>query len=205
MRLYEEWLNGLMTHDEIVRDIFVESPFAHPSVMYRREVVMAVGGYQDRGWPEDYDLWMRLWMAGAKFAKCAEVLLEWRDSPGRLSRTADAYSLMNFRRLKLHYLLLTYLRDRREVTLWGAGRGGRWWGGELTRAGIRVRRYIDIDPRKIGRRRGAAPVEPPDALREHLPGDFILGVVESRGARALIRAQLLEMDYVELEDFLFVA
>lgn len=204
MALYEQWINTLVTHEQIVRDLFVESPFAHPSVMFRRDAVLAAGGYLDRGWPEDYDLWMRLWMSGARFAKCPETLLEWRDTPGRLSRTHNAYSLMNFRRLKMYYLLLTHLKERREVTLWGAGRGGRWWCSELLRSGVAVKCFIDIDPRKIGRRVGSIPILPPDALAGR-DGPFILSVVESRGARDLIRRKLLEMNYSELEDFLFLA
>ena len=35
MRAYVEWLNGLLDHDAIARDLFVESPLAHPSVMMR--------------------------------------------------------------------------------------------------------------------------------------------------------------------------
>ena len=205
MLVYEQWINQIVTHDDIVRDIFVESPFAHPSVMFRKKAVLEAGGYMDRGWPEDYDLWMRLWMRGERFAKCPEVLLEWRDGPQRLSRSHEHYSLMNFRILKEFYLLMTYLEQRREVTIWGAGRGGRWWWGRLTRAGIRVRRFIDIDPRKIGGRKGDTPVVGPGDLEQRAPGDFILGAVESRGARQLIRDRLIEMGYRELEDFLFLA
>lgn len=56
---YEQWLNSLVTHEQIVRDIFVESPLAHPSVMMRRDELVAIGGYEEHGWPEDYDLWLR--------------------------------------------------------------------------------------------------------------------------------------------------
>ena len=39
--------------------------------MMRREELVALGGYQDRGWPEDYDLWLRYRAAGRCFAKGA--------------------------------------------------------------------------------------------------------------------------------------
>ena len=61
---YEEWQNSLMTHEEIYRDFFVESPFAHPSVMFRNHEVQRAGGYRDMGWAEDYDLWLRLMIDG---------------------------------------------------------------------------------------------------------------------------------------------
>jgi hypothetical protein len=148
---------------------------------------------------------MRMRLNGGRFAKCDEVLLEWRDGAGRRTRTDCRYSPRNFLRLKAKYLPRLCLEGREEVTVWGAGRGGRRWRRELADAGIRVRRFIDIDPRKIGRIIHGAPVLPPAALEQHLPGDFILATVGSRGARDIIRPQLLAMGYVELKDFLFLA
>ena len=58
-----DWLNSLTTSLEISRDIFVESPLPHPSVMLRKEELQSLGGYQDRGWAEDYDLWLRYFIA----------------------------------------------------------------------------------------------------------------------------------------------
>jgi hypothetical protein len=105
-RIYLEWLNSLLEDGDIHREMFVESPLPHPSVIIRKAWLDQVGGYQDRGWPEDYDLWMRLYLAGAQFAKLPEVLLDWRDDPQRLTRTDSRYSLENFLRLKAYYLQL---------------------------------------------------------------------------------------------------
>jgi len=63
-RLYEAWLNGLLTHEQIVTERFVESPLPHPSVMAPKKVLTDIGGYRDMGWPEDYDLWLRLAATG---------------------------------------------------------------------------------------------------------------------------------------------
>src|SRR5438132_3653444 len=35
MRAYVRWLNALLDHEAIARDLLVESPLAHPSVMMR--------------------------------------------------------------------------------------------------------------------------------------------------------------------------
>ena len=59
-RLYEHWLNSLCTPEDIAREIFIESPVAHPSVLVRTSAFDRVGGYQDFGWAEDYDLWLNL-------------------------------------------------------------------------------------------------------------------------------------------------
>src|SRR5512138_2453560 len=57
---YETWLNSLYSPTTVEREIFVECPLAHPSLLVRRSALLAAGGYRDVGWPEDYDLVLRL-------------------------------------------------------------------------------------------------------------------------------------------------
>ncbi|RME07923.1 MAG: glycosyltransferase family 2 protein, partial [Anaerolineae bacterium] len=97
-RIYIEWLNSLVDDADIRREIFVESPLPNPSVTFRRPWLERMGGYQERGWPEDYDLYLRMYLAGARFAKIPRVLLKWREHPRRLTRTDSRYSLENFLR-----------------------------------------------------------------------------------------------------------
>ena len=111
-RRYERWINSLIRPEDIERDLFVECPLAHPSFFLRSEAVRVVGGYRDPGWPEDYDLVMRLWRAGHRFGSVPEVLLRWRERPDRLSRTDPRYSPEAFRRCKVHYLKRTLLEGR---------------------------------------------------------------------------------------------
>jgi glycosyltransferase involved in cell wall biosynthesis len=205
MKLYEEWLNSVVDEADILRDFFVESPFAHPSVMFRRDAALDAGGYLDNGWPEDYDLWMRLRERGARFAKVPEVLLYWRDYPERMSRTDAAYSMPRFRKLKARYLASEYLNKKKAATIWGAGREGRWWCAELSERGVDVRRFADVDPAKIGRKIGVIPIVSYEELADRRPDEFIFCAVGARGARPLIRSKLLEFGYVELEDFIFLA
>ena len=53
MLAYEEWQNGLNEHNQICRDLFIVSPFAHPSVVYRKQTVTKLSGYRDLEWAED--------------------------------------------------------------------------------------------------------------------------------------------------------
>ena len=96
MLVYEAWLNGLVDSTAIEREFFVESPIANPSAMMRREELVALGGYQDRGWPEDYDLWLRYRAAGKRFAKVPEVLHYWREHPRRATHVQGRYSVGEF-------------------------------------------------------------------------------------------------------------
>ena len=207
-RIYLEWLNSLEDPEAIAREMFVESPLAHPSVMMRRADLERVGGYQDHGWPEDYDLWLRLHLAGARFAKVPRRLLAWREHPRRATRTDRRYAVENFLRAKAHYLMQGPLRERESVLIWGAGQMGRRLSKHLLRQGAPLTAFVDIDPAKIGRtRRGLAVVAPqglPD-LWASSPRPVLLAAVGSRGARALIRAQLAGMGLVEARDWWAVA
>ena len=207
-RLYLEWLNGLRTPEAIAREIFVESPLAHSSVVMRRAWLENVGGYQDQGWPEDYDLWLRLHLAGAAFAKVPDVLLLWREHPGRATRTDRRYAVENFLRAKAHYLMLGLLRGRESVVVWGAGQMGRRLSKHLQRQGAPLRAFVDIDPAKIGRTLRGVPIVGPADLPSHwasLPRPIVLAAVGARGARRLIREQLAQMSLVEGQDWWAVA
>jgi glycosyltransferase involved in cell wall biosynthesis len=203
-----DWLNGLVRHAEIVREIFVESPLPHPSVMFRKKAVLAVGGYQDNGWAEDYDLWLRMALAGSRFGKVPETLVEWREHADRLTRTDGRYSLENFLRAKAHYLALGPLRDCDAVVIWGAGMMGRRLSKHLIRGGAPVTAFVDIDPKKIGRSRRGLPIIAPEALPAELAAHrnpVVLAAVGARGARELIRGRLEGFGLEEGADWFAVA
>ena len=61
-------------------------PFNHPTVVYRRELVRAVGGYSDFALMEDYLLWAKMLVAGARVANVAEPLVRYRVGAGAYAR-----------------------------------------------------------------------------------------------------------------------
>ena len=205
MRRYVDWQNGLLSHDDLVSNLFVESPIAHPSVLMRRGLFERAGGYQDPGWAEDFDLWHRMREHGARFEKLPRALLSWRDGADRLTRTHPMYAEKRFYAAKVHYFLRHAL-CKSPVTVWGAGPIGRDWTRDLLRAGIDVPHVIDIDPKKIGRTiaNGRVKVVSPEEALSKRKG-LILGAVGARGARDLIRARLVKESLAEGRDFLFVA
>jgi glycosyltransferase involved in cell wall biosynthesis len=207
-RIYIEWMNALVSHEDICREIFVESPLCHPSVMFRKQVVVDLGGYQEHGWPEDYDLWLRMYLTGHKFAKLPEVLLEWREHPNRLTRTDSRYSVENFIRAKVYYLTRGPLAGRDAVILWGAGMMGRRISKHLMRAKVPLVAFVDVDHKKIGRTLRGLPIISPEELLEwwkryERPG--VLAAVGARGARQLIRERLTGFGFVEAEDWWGIA
>jgi glycosyltransferase involved in cell wall biosynthesis len=218
-RRYEEWINGLTTPAEIARDIFVECPIAHPTLMIRRGILDGIGGYRELGWPEDYDLVLRLWAAGYRMAKVPEVLLAWRESPDRASRTDARYAEVEFRRIKIFFLKRTLLAGDRDAIVWGAGPVGKAFARDLAEAGTRILAFVDVAPSKIGQEIHGAPVVAPDAVSglvgrrrgpdaepDLRPGTpLVLAAVGQPGARAEIRAECLRQGLVEGEDFIAVA
>jgi cellulose synthase/poly-beta-1,6-N-acetylglucosamine synthase-like glycosyltransferase len=203
MLSYESWQNSLECHDLIMRDRFVESPFVHPSIMARRDLIEDAGGYRDCGWAEDYDLWLRMAQAGTRFARLSQTLFFWRDHPERATRTMSEYSADAFRACKLHSLRQGFLRDAQSVVIAGAGLEGRAWQRLLAGEGISVSSWVDVDPRKIGRSLHGAPVIGTDHLRSQ-PGR-ILVAIGVRGAREQFRKLALPMGLKEGLDFICVA
>jgi len=201
-RRYQAWLNGLLTPEDHARECFVESPLAHPSVLLRAEAVDAAGGYQDRGWAEDYDLWLRLAAAGWGLAKVPATLLAWRHGPGRHSLTSPRYHRRAFLRARAHYLARHPVLAGGRTALWGVGTTGRDLARRLGEHGIRVSQFYEVDPKRIGTRFLDAPVV--SWLRLEPAGRLPLVVaVGAPGARGLIRAEARRQGYREGRDFFF--
>ena len=62
-------------HDEIVKFMKSRCPFCHMTVMMKKEMLIKAGGYQHFYHTEDYYLWLRMYLAGAKFYNIQEVLM----------------------------------------------------------------------------------------------------------------------------------
>ena len=75
------------THpDDIRARARFADPFNHPTVVYRRRCVQAVGGYGEFALMEDYLLWAKMIMAGARVANVAEPLVLYRVGAGAYRR-----------------------------------------------------------------------------------------------------------------------
>jgi len=205
MREYVCWQNQCNQADHIADEIYIEAPFAHPSVMFRNEIILRVGGYRQGDFPEDYELWLRLHQAGHRMEKLSQTLLEWRDYPTRTSRIDPRYSRAAFDTLRAGYLASDprLLSRRKEFVIWGAGRKTRLRCRHLLAKGFTPRAWIDIDPRKIGNSLQGVPVVAPQWLAE---GDqyFVLVYVANHGAREIIIRELEELGYRRGSDYLVV-
>ena len=202
--LHVDWLNALVTPEEIARARFMEQPVANPSVLWRRELAERHGVFRDGDFPEDYELWLRWLDAGVRIAKVPRVLLTWQDAPTRISRTDARYAPEAFFRTKAEWIARELARsgNGRAVWVWGAGRHTRKRAAYLETWGVRIAGYVDVDVKKTGRGIGGtgAPVIGVEALPA--PGEIVvLSYVTTRGAREYNRARLVERGYAEGRDF----
>jgi hypothetical protein len=197
LRRYERWLNALTTVERAQRDVFVECPIGHPTLFARADAI----AYRAVDWPEDYDLVLRLWTAGGRFRNVEQTVLDWRDHPARLARTDERYSLAAFARCKAHYLHGHVLRGR-PVVVWGSGPVGKLHARVLLDAGVEVTAFVDVDPRKIGKRIYGIPVR----AHDDGPRDGVaLGAVAGEESRARLRELAAEQGRREGDDFFAVA
>lgn len=204
LREYVRWQNLCLSPEDVAREIYVEAPFAHPSVMLRRDVLRASGGYRLGEFPEDYELWLRLHRQGQPMAKLPRTLLAWREWPQRTSRTDPRCSRDAFDALRARYLARDPRLDgRRDLAIWGAGRRTRQRTRPLLAEGVDPIAWVDIDPRKIGNIVWGRPVVSQDWLRRR-PKPFVLVYVSGHGAREDVARRLAGLGYLPGEDYLAV-
>jgi len=202
---YMRWQNACLTAQDIKNQIYIESPFAHPSVMFRKDRIVESGAYKDGEFPEDYELWLRLFQEEQKMMKLDKVLLGWRESDGRLSRTSSRYSDSAFEKLRATYLAKDTRLKNRDIVFWGVGRKTRQRIQYLIDMGIKPSAWIDIDTNKIGNEYHGAKTFSPDWLQSHDEKPFVLNYVRNHGARKDCRGYLDDVGYVMGEDYLDVA
>jgi glycosyltransferase involved in cell wall biosynthesis len=67
-----------VSHEEIYKYAKKRDPFNHPTVMYRKSKVLALGGYSDLRKNQDTDLWIKMLMNGCKAKNVSQSLLLFR-------------------------------------------------------------------------------------------------------------------------------
>ncbi|NDC38582.1 MAG: glycosyltransferase [Proteobacteria bacterium] len=81
------------TSDSLLKyELLFNNPFVHSSIIMRKEIVTAVGGYTTdpaRQPPEDYELWAKISRI-SNVANLPEVHVIYREIPTSISRTGDS-------------------------------------------------------------------------------------------------------------------
>ena len=90
---FEETPDNVVSHkhmpesyEDLLRYARVRNPFNHPTVMYRKSVVLALGGYPNNILHEDYALWANILLSGAKGCNLPQTLCCMRVDGGLYGR-----------------------------------------------------------------------------------------------------------------------
>jgi len=208
---YQNWINQLHHHDDIAANFFVESTIPHPSAMLSKNVLLELGKYQNTSWAEDYDLWCRAFTQNKRFGKPdIGPLLQWRDHSDRISRVEERYSKQQFLQCKAKYLRL-YLQQKNisSCEIWGTGPTGLKLHDYLHAQGIQTERFVDVNPKLQGRQKRGKPVfvigEKLDQNQIAQITAIIIVAVSTRGAREAIKNTLLDINLIEMRDFILAA
>ena len=121
--------------ESILRMAKRRTPFNHVSVIYRKESVLAVGGYaEDFGKLEDYRLWVDMISAGMTFSNIDDILVNVRVGDGQLRRRSNAREITDWDHLQ-QYLLNAGIINRMDSM--------------INMAAIRVFTYMPVGLKKI--------------------------------------------------------
>ena len=201
MQRYVDWSNSLVTAEEISRSRFIECPLIHPSMLIRAEALERAGGYRDVPWAEDHDLWLRMLARGSQFARVPEVLLDWRDDPGRLTRKDARYGDEARMAMRCHHLARLPGVAGCGVSIAGAGPIGKKLARGLREEGVRLHGFFEVNPRRIGETIHGAPVLGSDGIGTHWLDSVLLGAVGVPGGREQVRKVAQASGRTEGADF----
>lgn len=88
-------------HDAIVEALKWRNVIAHPTILVRKSKLRAIGGYRETvGLLEDYDLYVRLILNGAKFHIIPKILLRVRTTQEQRARRGNLSYFINETRFR---------------------------------------------------------------------------------------------------------
>ena len=184
-RRYAAWLNGLAKEGRHFDEIYRECTIPSPCWMAWRTDLERCGAFATEGYPEDYDLAFRFRQAGFKIVSHPEVLHEWRDHPGRTSRTGELYLDNSYLDLKTGWFFRTDYDPQRPLVLWGAGRKGKRLAGLFGERGVPFRWVCD-NAGKWGHRIGGVTMESFEILTEMPDAQIVAAVAAPEGQQEIL-------------------
>jgi len=190
MKRWIAWHNSLLTHEAMAKEALIDSPLAHGTALIRRAALEAVGGWREKGWAEDLDLWLRMLANDKRFAKLPRTLYAWRQHPGSATRSDPRYARGRFVALRREALEYGFLRWQPRLTLVGVGKSLAEWRAAFTHSEHHLRAIEAARPNP----RVLSTLAPPMVL-----------VFGAAPARARWRTALDAAGHREGRDFAFVA
>lgn len=198
---YAAWMNGLRSHEDHLRELFVECVLPSPGWMMRMQDFRKIGGYQKTIYPEDYCLVFNLFAVGMRVVKTDDTVLEWRDHSERSSRTLDVYRDQKFWPLKANYLSVIHGSriGNRQLVIWGMGKTAKSMLAAFRASEVRIHSLVTDNENKIGIPYEGLPVHSSETLDPNK--HYVLVAVSARGAKEEIASTLSRLGFKETRDY----
>lgn len=197
---YIRWQNSIISPEQHRNARFIESPIAHPTVMFRADLISQFGLYNSDAIPEDYEMWLRWLDAGVNFYKIPGPLLIWRDLPDRLSRNHPNYSFEAFDKVKMEYLakwIKVNVAEKKEIIVCGGGKKPTMRAMMLQQMGINISAYNDVVEKAGGKFPFIAVKDLPNPKNA-----FIINLITKRGIGLKISKLLENFGYQVGKDYI---
>lgn len=78
-----------LSHPEIAKKMRMNNPINHPTSVYRRELALRVGGYSNMRYMQDYDLFARMLIHGARMANLRDATVLFRADAQLFARRSS--------------------------------------------------------------------------------------------------------------------
>lgn len=104
------------TTEEIVKYARYRNPLNHMTVMFRKTAVLEAGNYRHFPYLEDYDLWIRMLVAGAVFYNIPEIMVSARISDALYERRGGWSYFKQYKMLRKEQYLLGITKPREYIT-----------------------------------------------------------------------------------------
>lgn len=88
---------------------YYKCPLYHPTVMFRKNSILAIGGYKYGFYGEDYELWLRCIKNNLKIVNLPDILLNYRIHGKQLSNTSAEKNIY------LSAMLYTFFRNYKDL------------------------------------------------------------------------------------------
>lgn len=198
--LFIRWQNSIISPEEHMLSRFIESPLAHPTVMFRKKLIEEYGFYDTGEVPEDYELWLRWMDRGVRFHKIPAPLVQWNDHSRRLSRNHENYSKEAFFTVKCKYMAAWIKREidpHKKIVICGSSKIIRKRADLLAGFGVDIFGYTDVKPSR-NRNINFIPYTQLTDPEKWL----IINFISKRGVGKAIRTHFQKLGFADGRDFI---
>ncbi|GEN36726.1 glycosyltransferase family 2 protein [Aneurinibacillus danicus] len=178
---FRNYSNQLCTYEQIKDNYTVMAPYAHPTLAFRRDVLMKLGGYApDYIATEDYEIVGRIIKQGYRVGKIPKVLVECGFTPNKgISQEKRVIQVKTSLRIKLEYIRHMFLCEGKsyEVYIWGTREFAGYLQEEIENSphhNMVVKAFTDFQKEKWGQYKDNLPIISPKQMIKSLNFNSII-------------------------------